>query len=94
MREVLQLQSRFENRKGARAARFLDHKRFRAAYDFMLLRANCGEVDEDVAQWWTEVQGSADGDRRQAFGVARRRPSGRRGGRRRRKRSRSDSGQT
>ena len=93
MREILQLQHRFANRKGARAARFLEHKRFRAAYDFMLLRASCGEVDEEVAQWWTEIQGHSDSDQKQAFGVGRRRAAGRRGGRRRRNRNRSGSSQ-
>lgn len=91
MREVLQLQHRFGARTGVRAARFLEHKRFRAAYDFMVLRASCGEVDQETAQWWTDIQGRSDADVKQALGIARRRPSGRRGGRRRGKRSRSGS---
>jgi len=91
MREVLQLQPRFETRTGVRAARFLEHKRFRAAYDFMVLRASCGEVDQELAQWWTEIQGRSEADVKSAFGIARGRPSGRRGGRRRRSRSRSGS---
>ncbi len=91
MREILQLQSRFNHRKGTRAARFLDHKRFRAAYDFMVLRADCGEVDEEIAQWWTEVQGHPETEQRQAFGGARRKSSRRRGGRRRGGRGRAGS---
>jgi len=56
MREVWSLQSRFSNRKGARAFRLLGHPRFRAAYDFLLLRAETGETDEQLAIWWTEFQ--------------------------------------
>jgi poly(A) polymerase len=55
-REVLALQSRFDYRSGRRSLRVLDHPRFRAAYDFLLLRAAAGEVDQEVADWWTEVQ--------------------------------------
>ena len=42
--------------RGRRALRLLDHPRFRAAYDFLLLRAAAGEVDEELATWWTEIQ--------------------------------------
>lgn len=56
MREVIGMQPRFERREGRRALRLLDHPRFRAAYDFLLLRAAAGEVDTALAQWWTEIQ--------------------------------------
>jgi poly(A) polymerase len=55
-REVISLQPRFENRSGKRSLRLLDHPRFRAAYDFLLLRAAAGEVEQSVAEWWTEIQ--------------------------------------
>jgi poly(A) polymerase len=55
-REVLALQSRFDYRGGRRSLRLLDHPRFRAAYDFLLLRAAAGEVSQEVADWWTELQ--------------------------------------
>jgi poly(A) polymerase len=86
MREMLQLQSRFDNRKGARALRFLEHKRFRAAYDFMLLRADCGEVDAETAEWWTQVQEQPASEQRETVGVGRRKSGRRRGGRGRRRR--------
>ena len=50
------MQWRFGQRHGARAARLLQHKRFRAAYDFLVLRASCGEVDQETVDWWTEIQ--------------------------------------
>ncbi len=56
MREIWHLQPRFERRGGKRALRLAGHPRFRAAYDFLLLRANAGEVDPALAQWWTDFQ--------------------------------------
>ena len=56
LRELIGLQARFERRDGRRALRLLAHPRFRAAYDFLLLRAAAGEVDQALADWWTEVQ--------------------------------------
>jgi poly(A) polymerase len=87
MKEVLALQRRFENRKGARAERFLEHKRFRAAYDFLVLRSQCGEVDPELTDWWTGVQGVDAEQRRETLGLdggggkrrSRRRRSRRRG---------------
>jgi poly(A) polymerase len=61
MREIWYLQSRFAYRRGRRPLRLLQHPRFRAAYDFLLLRAQSGEGLEEqgleeLCQWWTEIQ--------------------------------------
>jgi poly(A) polymerase len=60
------------------------HPRFRAAYDFLLLRAAVGEVDQELADWWTMAQNDpstpAPGSGASAPGKPRKR---RRGGRRR-----------
>jgi poly(A) polymerase len=56
MREVWALQPRFHKQIGVRCLRFLEHPRFRAAYDFMLLRAQHGEIDVKIADWWTHIQ--------------------------------------
>ncbi len=56
MREIMQMQPRFGNRKGRRAKALLAHRRFRAAYDLMVLRVVLGEVDSDDADWWTRIQ--------------------------------------
>ncbi|WP_305909187.1 polynucleotide adenylyltransferase PcnB [Methylomarinum sp. Ch1-1] len=56
MREVWLLQSRFSKRVGARPFRLLSHPRFRAAYDFLLLRAQTGDADSELAEWWTQFQ--------------------------------------
>lgn len=60
MREIIGLQPRFERREGRRALRLLAHPRFRAAYDFLLLRAASGEVPEELATWWTDIQDLPD----------------------------------
>jgi poly(A) polymerase len=82
MKELLAMQWRFSNPHGIRAARLLQHKRFRAAYDFLLLRSRCGEVDPATADWWTEVQELSPADQQKAFGLKRRQGRHRRGGRR------------
>jgi poly(A) polymerase len=56
MREIWTLQPRLEQTRGARAKRLLTHPRFRAAYDFLLLRASCGEVPQALADGWTRAQ--------------------------------------
>jgi poly(A) polymerase len=92
MREMLALQPRFHRREGRRALAFISHPRFRAAYDFLVLRAEAGGEDPAVARWWTEIQelpqeeqqkrvGADEGQSGQSAGAGRRRR--RRGGRRR-----------
>jgi len=56
MRELLMLQPRFSRRSGVKSLSLLQHPRFRAAYDFLLLRAEVGVADPELAQWWTDVQ--------------------------------------
>jgi poly(A) polymerase len=45
MRELLMLQPRFNRRSGVKSLSLLQHPRFRAAYDFLLLRAQVGVAD-------------------------------------------------
>jgi poly(A) polymerase len=56
MREIWDLQSRFARRQGKNAFRLLENKRFRAAYDFLLLRVHAGEESQEIADWWTRFQ--------------------------------------
>lgn len=56
MREIWVLQPQFESRKGARPYRLLAQPRFRAAYDFLVIRAQLGEVPQELADWWTAFQ--------------------------------------
>jgi poly(A) polymerase len=70
MRDMLALQPRFTNRHGRRALRFLEHRRFRAAYDFMMLRAEVGRVDRETADFWTDVQKQGADERATSFELA------------------------
>jgi poly(A) polymerase len=63
------------------ASRLLANPRFRAAYDFLLLRAESGEDVAEHARWWTRFQEVDDGDRRSML-------DDRRGPKRRRRRRR------
>lgn len=56
MKEIFQFQFRLRRRRGKRTLRTLGHPRFRAAYDFFCLRAEVGEEDPELAEWWTEIQ--------------------------------------
>ena len=59
MREIWVMQPRLETSRGSRAQRLLTHPRFRAAYDFLLLRAASGEVAQTLADFWTQAQTGA-----------------------------------
>jgi poly(A) polymerase len=56
MRELLMLQPRFNRRSGVKSLSLLQHPRFRAAYDFLMLRAQVGVADPELAKWWTDIQ--------------------------------------
>ena len=60
MKELWLLQPRFEQRGGQRPLRLLSLPRFRAAYDFLLLRCESGEVDAELGLWWDEFQDASD----------------------------------
>ncbi|MGO8754571.1 MAG: polynucleotide adenylyltransferase PcnB [Gallionellaceae bacterium] len=60
MKELWLLQPRFEQRGGQRPLRLLTLPRFRAAYDFLLLRCESGEADSDLGLWWDEFQDASD----------------------------------
>ena len=56
LREIWEFQLRLERRQGKRAAELVDHRRFRAAYDFLLLREAAGEETGNIGEWWTQFQ--------------------------------------
>ena len=56
MREIWEFQLRLQRRQGRKAAELVDHRRFRAAYDFLLLREQAGEETGNLGSWWTEFQ--------------------------------------
>jgi len=64
MREIWMMQPRFDKRVGSTPYSLVEQARFRAAFDFMRLRADVGEVSEAIAEWWQEFS-TADDLRRQ-----------------------------
>ncbi len=60
MREIWVMQPRFEKRVGSAPFGLVDQARFRAAFDFMRLRADIGEVEEVLADWWQEFSMASD----------------------------------
>jgi poly(A) polymerase len=54
MREIWMMQPRFDRRVGATPFSLVEHLRFRAGFDFLRLRADVGEVDLSLADWWQE----------------------------------------
>src|SRR5450830_366383 len=53
MRDIWSMQPRFERRTGKAPHKLLEHLRFRAGYDFLLLRCASGEIDAELGEWWT-----------------------------------------
>ena len=87
--DIWHLQSRFEARRGKRPFRLLENKRFRAAYDFLALRAQAGQVDQALVDWWTQFQEVSHDERKQMADAAPAGPdTGGGAGRRRRRRKR------
>jgi poly(A) polymerase len=63
IKEIWGLQPRFEQRSGKRPYALLEHPRFRAAWDFLQLRCESGEIDHEIADWWQAFL-DADGESR------------------------------
>ncbi len=63
VKEIWFLQFRLNSRFGKKPVRTIQHKRFRAAYDFLLIREAAGEETEDLGNWWTNYQAASDEER-------------------------------
>lgn len=64
-REIWAMQERLPRRAGKRADSLLAHPRFRAAYNFLVLRESAGEQTQGLGQWWTDYQNANDSQRRE-----------------------------
>jgi poly(A) polymerase len=60
MREIWLMQPRFDKRVGSSPFSLVDQPRFRAGFDFLRLRAQVGEVEEELAHWWETFQHVSD----------------------------------
>jgi poly(A) polymerase len=91
MREIWGLQPRFERRNGRAPFRLLEHLRFRAGYDFLMLRAAADEIPAELGDWWTRFIHAGPEEREQLVQQATRHEGPSTGRRRRRRRGRGDS---
>ena len=66
MREIWLMQPRFQRRTGNGPYALIEQPRFRAGFDFLRLRADAGEVDAALAEWWEDFS-LDDADARQAL---------------------------
>ena len=65
IREIWDLQVKLEKRHGRRPDSTLEHPRFRAGFDFLLLRERSGEIMPGLGEWWTNYQVSNESQRRE-----------------------------
>jgi poly(A) polymerase len=63
MREIWQMQPRFERRTVASVGALVEQPRFRAGYDFLRLRSDVGEVPAELADWWEDYSLGTDEER-------------------------------
>ena len=63
--EIWKMQRRLLKKHGYKTLKLLEHPRFRAAYDFMCLRTQAGELDESECVWWTNIQEASAEEQKQ-----------------------------
>lgn len=64
--DIWDLQWHLVARRRKSVEKLLDNRRFRAAFDFLLLRQGIGEVDDSITSWWSQIQ-ELDEEGRQAM---------------------------
>lgn len=64
MREIWLMQPRFDKRTGSGVFTLVEQPRFRAGFDFLRLRAQVGEVEEELAHWWETFSTASEDMRR------------------------------
>jgi poly(A) polymerase len=71
MREIWLMQPRFERRGGSGPFTLVEQPRFRAGFDFLRLRADAGEVDAALAEWWEDFSLADEAERARLVETAR-----------------------
>jgi poly(A) polymerase len=71
MREIWMMQTRFERRSGSGVFTLIEQPRYRAGFDFLRLRADAGEIDPALADWWEDFALGSDEDRQALIAEAR-----------------------
>ncbi|WP_313704987.1 polynucleotide adenylyltransferase PcnB [Massilia sp.] len=75
MRDIWAMQPRFERRAGRAPYKLLENPRFRAGYDFLLLRCASGELDAELGEWWSAFYEAESGERERLVTQANTRPA-------------------
>ncbi len=86
MREIWLMQPRFDKRSGQTPFSLIEQPRFRAGFDFLRLRAQVGELDEELSHWWETFSLANEAVRRDMLETVRleqqrKRPAGKGGAR-------------
>ncbi|MBS3935710.1 MAG: polynucleotide adenylyltransferase PcnB [Sulfuritalea sp.] len=63
IKDIWLLQPRFEKRGGRAPFRLVEQSRFRAAWDFLRLRAESGEAPQELADWWAQFEQAGNAER-------------------------------
>jgi poly(A) polymerase len=74
MRDIWAMQPRFERRAGRAPYKLLENPRFRAGFDFLLLRCASGELDAELGEWWSAFYEAESGERERLVTQANARP--------------------
>ncbi|MCL2162300.1 MAG: polynucleotide adenylyltransferase PcnB [Betaproteobacteria bacterium] len=70
IKELWGLQSRFDKRTGRAPYRLIEHPKFRASWDFLLLRAQAGGIPEDLPDWWHRFAHAGQSEREELLRAA------------------------
>ncbi|MDO9005353.1 MAG: polynucleotide adenylyltransferase PcnB [Aquabacterium sp.] len=77
-REIWTMQPRFDKLVGSGPLTLVEQPRFRAGFDFLRLRAQTGEADQQLATWWEDFSLADNDERRELMDVARQQESAKR----------------
>ncbi|MBJ7537978.1 polynucleotide adenylyltransferase PcnB [Marinomonas transparens] len=94
MREIWDMQFRLPKRYGKRAFMLLQHPRFRAAFDFLLIRELSGTELDGLGAWWEAFQHGDENEQRELIKSIDLRSSNKEGPKKRRPRRRKKSNAT
>jgi poly(A) polymerase len=75
MRDIWAMQPRFERRTGKAPYKLLENPRFRAGFDFLLLRCESGELEQELGDWWAAFAEADIGERERLMTTSRETPS-------------------
>jgi len=70
IKELWGLQPRFDKRTGRAPYRLIEHPRFRAGWDFLCLRAQAGDIPEELPAWWDRFAHAGQNEREELLRTA------------------------